>query len=488
MSREELQRETPEQEPKPVRDRVPFKQKISWAGGSIADQFLTNGINSLTLPIYNISLGVSPVLLGYGLAIPRLFDAITDPIMGNISDNTRSRWGRRRPYILIGAVLSSFTFMLLWMPPSSLGHTGLFVYFTVLAILMYGAFTIFAVPRQALGYELSTDYNERTNLFAWNALLATVAGVLIPWMYKLSFHPLLAGPERNELVGVRSIAIIAAAICLLTALPCAFFTRERYNVAAQPKIKFVKAAKMTLANKPFLMISGVIVLILLAVGLVGPMNLYINIYYVCGGDKELGAFWGGIAGTVQAIVGGISTPIIAWIANRAGKRKTIMGGLALAICSYLASWWLFDPQRPWLQVFFNGTVQPALMTVWVLNGSIIADICDDDELRNGYRREGMFGAIFTFITKAAPSGIVVLMGYVLLLAGFREGQEVTPDTVRNLRVLFIVIPVVLLSFAIVLAQRFPITEAIARWTRAQLDERHAKHESPVEEEPLTEKE
>jgi GPH family glycoside/pentoside/hexuronide:cation symporter len=191
---------------------------------------------------------------------------------------------------------------------------------------------------------------------------------------------------------------------------------------------------------------------------------------------------------VQAIVGGISTPIIAWISNRVGKRKTIMGGLALAVCSYLASWWLFDPQRPWLQVFFNGTVQPALMTVWVLNGSIIADICDDDELRNGYRREGMFGAIFTFITKAAPSGIVVLMGYVLLLAGFREGEEVTPETVWNLRVLFIVIPVVLLSIAIVLAQRFPITEAIARWTRAQLDERHTKHESPVEEEPVAQKE
>jgi glycoside/pentoside/hexuronide:cation symporter, GPH family len=462
----------------PARERVPLGQKASWAAGSIADQVMTNGINNLALPIYNISLGVSPVLIGYALALPRIFDAVTDPIMGNISDNTRTPWGRRRPYIFLGSFFCAITFALLWIPPLGFGATGLFLYFLLMSILYYTAYTVLAVPRTALGYEMCTDYNERTTLFAMNAIFASLAGFGIPWLYKLSFHPVFAGPEKNEIVGVRWVAVLAGILILLTCLPGALFTRERAAAMRQPRISLPRAVRLTLSSGPFLNITGIVVLILLAVMLVGPMNLYINIFYICGGDKEAGAFWGGWAGMTQALSGLLATPLIAWVSRHIGKRVTIFCGLWLAVAGYLASWWLFNPAYPWLQVFFMVMLQPGLMTVWVLSGSILADICDFDELENGLRREGMFGAAYTLITKIASASITILAGYMLVWAGYRDGATITPETVTNLRVLFIAVPVVLLGLALALTWRFPITEKVARGIRAELDARAAAAGAP----------
>lgn len=453
-------------------DKVPWTQKAGWALGSVGDQVMMNGFGTLALPIYNIGLGVSPVLLGYAMALPRILDAITDPIMGNLSDNTRTRWGRRRPYIFLGAILCALLFALLWFPPVSMAKPVIFGYFLLVSILFYLAYTIFAVPRGALGFEICTDYNDRTTLFAINAVFASLAGFGIPWLYKLSFHPLFAGPEKNEVIGVRWVAVIAGIVILLTCLPGAFFTRERESVQSQPQVNLFRAAGMTLKNRSFLIITGVVVLILLAIMVVSPMSMYINIFYVCGGDKELGAFWGGWAGVAQAVLGLASTPFIALLSRKTGKKATILAGLALAMAAYGASWWLFTPALPWLQVFFMFMVQPGLMTVWVLTGSIIADICDEDELINGLRREGMFGAANTFITKTAAACVTILAGYILVWAGYVDGASVTQQTLTNLRVLFIAVPLVLLTAAFSLILWFPITEKIARETRAALDERH----------------
>jgi GPH family glycoside/pentoside/hexuronide:cation symporter len=454
--------------------QVPVGEKMSWAAGSVADQFMTNGLNNLALPIYNISLGLSPVLIGWALFIPRIFDAVTDPVMGNISDNTRSRWGRRRLYVFFGGLGCAVCFALVWTPPTAFGDVPLFVYFLGISILYYVAYTVFAIPRQALGFELSTEYNERTTIFAMQAIFASAAGFALPWLYKLSFHPIFAGPEKNEVIGVRWVGLISAVLIIATALPGALFTRERREGQAQPRISLFRAARMTLKNRAFLIITLVVVCILVAVFLAGPMNIYINIYYVCGGDEELGAYWGGWAGTAQAGLGILAAPFIAWVSRFLGKRYTMVCGIALAIVGYFATWWLFDPERPWLQVFFMFMLQPGLMAVWVLSGSILADICDVDELEHGLRREGMFGAAYTFITKAASSFIPVLAGMILVWAGYQEDVAVSPETITNLRILFIVIPVALLSVALYLAWLFPITEEVARATRARLDERHER--------------
>lgn len=152
-----------------VSTKVPTRRKIAWGTGTIADTLMANGINGLALPIYSIALGVSPGLTGLAVGIPRAWDATTDPLMGNISDNTCCKFGRRRPYIALGAILGEILFAILWMPPAMLGKTGLFIYFLLVAIHFFAAYTIYVVPQSALGFELSIDYNERTRVMAYRA-------------------------------------------------------------------------------------------------------------------------------------------------------------------------------------------------------------------------------------------------------------------------------------------------------------------------------
>ena len=172
---------------------------------------------------------------------------MTDPFMGNLSDNTRSRWGRRRPYIAIGAVLTGVLFALMWMPPRSLGETGLFGYFLLISILYFTTYTVFMVPWNALGYELTTDYNERTRVMAYKTFFSSAAATFfLPWAYKLCF---VLG--KTEVEGVRVVGVIFGVLMILTGVVPALFCKENMSVQTQHKITFKAALKYTMKNRPF---------------------------------------------------------------------------------------------------------------------------------------------------------------------------------------------------------------------------------------------
>ena len=452
---------------------VSFGEKLAWSFGSIADQIMTNGINMLALPLYNLTLGVDPRLLGFALAIPRFIDAITDPLMGNITDNFRSKWGRRKPFILFGGLGCSVSFFLLWCPPLFFQERGLFSYFLIMATVYYLIYTVFAVPRNALGFELSGDYKDRNSLFAVNAIVACGTGMLLPWLYKLSFIPLFAGAERNEVIGVRWVAFFCAILIIISVLPAVLFNKESGKASQQEKIHFIKAAKITLTTKPFIIIVIITFIVLLSVMLVGPMAIYINTYYLCNGDKELGAYWGGIVGTVQALSGLISAPVIAALAKRFGKMRVLISGLLVGVAGFISTWWMYNPAHPWLQIFSMILIQPGIGCVWVLSGSMIADICDYDELATGLRREGMFGAMFSFLCKIGGSSVTLLAGYMLVFAGYIDGENVTPETIFNLRAFFAFLPAVLIAFCLFVAVRYPLTEKAMIEIKEQLKKREA---------------
>ena len=196
-----------------VKKPLGFGQKVAWSVGGMADTLMSNVLFSLAIPIYCIGMGVSPFLIGIALAIPRLWDAVTDPVMGNISDNTRSRFGRRKPYIICGAIVASLLFCVIWHPPAFLNEMGLFIFFTIVSISFFTAYTVFGVPWNALGFELTTDYNERTKVMAYKGFLASIAcAVILPWPYKLSLMPIFGA---NEVEGIKIVGLIFAAIMLV---------------------------------------------------------------------------------------------------------------------------------------------------------------------------------------------------------------------------------------------------------------------------------
>jgi len=186
----------------PPPDRVPFRAILALSFGSLGSCYVLFSINNLAFPIYNLALGVSAVKLGWAMALPRVIDAFFDPLIGWLSDNTRSRWGRRKPYIVAGAFPLALFTVLLWLPPSKAGPDVIFWYFLVISIFYYLAYSVCVVPLSALGFELSNDYNERTRIMGWGSIIALLGGLSTPWLYKLTLLPVFGG---DEVAGVRWI-------------------------------------------------------------------------------------------------------------------------------------------------------------------------------------------------------------------------------------------------------------------------------------------
>lgn len=329
-----------------VREKVPLKSRMGWGAGGLADNFIMNALGVLVMPIYNIALGMDPIKLGLAMFIPRIADAVTDPLMGSISDNTRTRWGRRRPYIVIGAILSAVLLPLLWMPPFA-SENGMFIYLLVMASIYSLTYTLFVVPYTALGYELTDDYDERTRVLAWRMYIGLLGSLTVPWLYKLCLLPVFNG---DAVLGARVVSLVLALIIVITGLLPVLACRERSSVQRQEKVKFTKALAYTTRNRPFLLLLASYIIIICGLFTCSALGLYVNIYYVCGGDKAVAAKIGGIAGTIMALTSYISLPLVTWVSTRWGKRHAMMMGLVFAIVGIASLWWTMTPQMPYLQL------------------------------------------------------------------------------------------------------------------------------------------
>ncbi len=445
----------PPVKPKPG-DKVPLKNKIFWGMGGASDNFIMNGVNSLVLPIYNVGFGLDVMLVGVAQSIPRFIDAVTDPLMGNISDNTRTRWGRRRPYIFLGALISAFLFIFLWTPPLESSSRTTFVYLLICLILYYLAYTVFIVPYTALGYEMTSDYNEKTRVVVWRQYIGIACGLAIPWLYKLCF--VSNSEPGSETVGVRYVSYAVALIILVTGVLPAIFCKEKASVQKQQKIKLTTAFFYTFKNRAFLLLMASNLIIKIGIFMAGPFNLYLNIYYVCKGDRSFAATLGGLCGTMITALGFVGLPVTTWLSARIGKKKTMIATLIVSIIAYLSLWFLLTPKYPYLQLIPAFLVGISLNGSWLLIISMLGDVCDEDEYVTGLRREGMYSSVFTFSDKLGFSLVTLLSGIVIKLSGFTEELEIQTDqTIFNMRFLYIAIQAVGLLLGILFIYFYPLT-------------------------------
>ena len=459
-------------------NHIPLRTRVSWGVGGWADNFIFQVLIILALPIYNIELGVDPVWVGIALMVPRMFDALTDPLMGNISDNTRSRWGRRRPWIVAGASISALLLPLLWMPPFE-SHVAMVAYFGVISTIYALSYTMFVVPYTALGFEFTEDYDERTRVMSWRMYVGLIAGLCIPNLYAWCQSDIFGG---DILIGARWVTFAIAITVLVTGCLPALFCREKTNKQKQEKIKFGKAILETVKDTSFrLLLSGYVIII---TGLLtsAALALYVNIYHVFDGDKKLAAevsALGGMLGVIGAYLGVRLTTIIS---AKTSKRQTMIGGLTLALLSVFSMIFSMQPGFEVVEVFgfkfhpqaisffFYGMGQ---QSCWLLIDSMTADICDEDELRTGLRREGMFGAVKSLALKAGVAVTGLTGGLVIKLAGAGDASEgVTPEVASTLKTLFILIQSVGLLAGILVFVFYPITRAKSEETRRILNERN----------------
>ncbi len=462
-----------------AKDRVPLVQKFSFGTGHFVLNLLPGALGIFMFFLLT-AFGMDPFLAGLLGGLPRIFDAITDPIMGFISDNTNTRWGRRRPYIFIGAILSGIFFILLWQLDENNSQTYNFWYFLIMSMVFLVGNTMFATPLIGLGYEMTTDYNERTRLMGFSQTLGQFAWMIVPW-----FWVVIANPDlfESQAQGVRELSFLVGGACLLLGLLPAIFCQgiDSSHIANRKEITF-KALGSNVAdlfksivevsrNKPFVKLCGATFLVFNGFQLVASFSYFIIVFYMFNGSYEMAGNWPAWFSTITAVATAfLVIPIITWMSNKIGKRKAFIVSTAISIVGYLLKWWGFNPENPWLLFMPIPFMAFGLGGLFTLMMSMTADVCDLDELNNGMpRKEGTFGAIYWWMVKLGQALALVLGGLVLKLVGFDQNASTqTVETLTNLRIADIAIPAITAALAIWVMYSYNLTEEKARQIKEEL--------------------
>lgn len=447
--------------------------KMAYGAGAVAENTMQNGVNNMANPFFNVALGVSPALLGIATSMFRLWDAVTDPLMGMLSDRTESRFGRRKPYIVLGAVLGGMLYALMWWCPRGMAPAFYFGWFMLISLLFYTAFTVFGVPYVALGYEMSPDYDERTRVMSYRTWFASVGGVGVQWLFWLTQRDCF----EDTVEGMRWVGMAVGVLIFLLGCAPGLFVKERVLTvderASNRKNIKIKGILSVFKVGPFRCVLWTLVWAILGMFLVITLGFYINVYYVFGGDLKAASTLIGVQGTFYHLCCMASVPMIAWVSSRLGKKYTLLIFMAVAVVANLAKWWCFTPANPWLQLIATGLIAPGLSAIWTLLASMTADVTDLDELENGTRREGSFGAFYGWTTKLGLAVCFLIGGFILEWAGFDAALEGNQSevTLTALRALYTVVPAVGIAVAMIVISRFPITAERAGEIRRRLDER-----------------
>lgn len=237
-----------------AKEEITLKEKIAFTAGTIPANSAQMYIGQLLTPIYQITLGMNPILLGSLQTIMRLVDAFTDPIFAQLSDNTRSRWGRRKPYVFVGGIITSCIFPFIWTPSLGWDEMTLFLYLLTTIICFQIVHSGFYVPYEAMGMELSTNYNEKTRLFAFRAYLPPILALSAQWLYYFIQTDIFPDP----LTGLRIFAFCMGGLMLVTSVLPALWIKERSDnqIIKKDKVPFLESIRMTITCKPFLCILG----------------------------------------------------------------------------------------------------------------------------------------------------------------------------------------------------------------------------------------
>lgn len=468
----------PAHQPTPPCDRVALPMKLSYGAGMMAYALMVNGFGNMVNPIFNVNLGVSAVAIGWILGFGRLWDAVTDPYMGALSDRTRGAWGRRRPWIALGAVLGGVTFALIWMVPEGRSDTYYTVHLVVTMLLFYLAFTVFSVPYIAMGMEMSPDYHERTRVVAWRTFLAPVGAFIgQAGLFWLTQRAIFDGTVQ----GMRWVGLAAGAAIIALGIIPALFAREHPYAKppeAKEKAPFWTSAKETLRVPPFLLLCLATVVLLVGLLLVANLGFYMNLYVVYGGDQEASADVFALAMGSYMVINMASIPLITWISTRAGKRNTIFLFLGFAFIGTLSKWVCYRPDMPYLQLVPHMLMALGMSAVWMLINAMLPDTVDYDELNTGKRREGMFSAIYSWVFKLGVVLSLICSGYILEWSGYDPGMEgnQTDQTLFMMRVFYSLVPAVGLPIGAWFLWKYKLTEARAHEIRRELDQRKAAQE------------
>ena len=465
-------------------NRVPLGQKIAFGIGMFANQMFP-AILGIFMVVLVQDLGFPGWMWSLIYFFPRIFDSITDPVMGFISDNTKSKWGRRRQYVLIGGIIMGVSYIFMWQLFKENTLQFNFWYFFLWSIIFYLGLTFFSVPYVAMGYEMSDDFHERTNIMAIAQWIGQWAWVIAPWFWVIMYDPEWF-PSAD--VAARELAIWVAIPCAICAIVPAVFIKSKSTLnedyeplsiatigASLGKIydSFIEAFKI----KEFRKLCGATFFIYNAFMAVSSLTFFVIVYKLFNGDTEASGIWVSLFGCLGALgTTFIVIPVVAWLSKKMGKKKAFMLSQSISIVGYIMLYFLFVPGKPWMYIIALPFFSFGIGSLFTIMMSMTADVIDVDELNSGKRREGVFGAIYWWMVKVGFAIAGALSGVFIAAVGFNPELTTVEQqsAVDGLHAFFCFFPTLGTIGAMWIMRNYSIDETRANEIRAQLKARKAK--------------
>jgi glycoside/pentoside/hexuronide:cation symporter, GPH family len=457
--------------------RLRWLEKGAYAFGGTIDIFGHWLYFGLMQPVFVGFLHLSPSLLGVAQAAARLTDAASDSYFGWRSDNTRTRWGRRRPYVLVGALLSGALLPCLFAASRTWSASTLFWFVLLTACGYAPILSCYNMPYQSLGAELTPDTDERTSVMSWRGVVQTLAGVVNAWAWWFAARPWFSdGGDRLNLVrGAMWAGVLVGVLMILAGIGSVLFVRERYYplARAQNRIGFLPMTRQALRCRPFRILLLALVLFAVPTSMVGALSWYVLYYHVLAANQAAAPLYGGLAGTAYSIVGAACIPCAVWLARKIGKGRALQWSLFGGSVALGSSFVLYTPAAPIFSVVCHGLF--GIVTsgfFWVLLPSMLADVIDFDELEGGQRREGAYASILSYVLKLGTTVTMLVTGPIIELTGFDAHKALqSPTTIVGLRIVFAVVPAFAALLAGLALRRYPLTRDVMNTIRERLESR-----------------
>lgn len=479
------------------------REIYAWALGGIALHVLIC-LYGQAMNILIVGLGMKAWIVSLAMMLPRIVDAFVDPFMGHLSDNTRTRWGRRKPFLILGCFLASLFLFLLWCGNKEWSKTLQLVHLASMGILFYVSWGLYSMAYTALGYELTDDYHERSKIASIAGLVTAAVLLVIGGVFWFTLRPLfhtgvvqtvsdlfsqglnfshmgevlrtafasVEGAPNDQINGIRWVTGVAVVICFLVVFNMVKTCRERFvKVNSGPHSPIRTALGETLRNKPFVDLMIYRLCQVFGERVFQGLLFYIGLAYVCTGDKSRIGQMLFIGGTLGSVITFVILPFLKSFTMKLGKRAGLIVISVIALALLLIQPLILRPHQYYL-LLIPLLLLPLLSVLSnTLLNAIVPDICDLDELEHGERREGLYTAVVAFMAKLEISLSLGIVGGLLWLIGYNEATSTqSPEVITKLLWVAISIGIFFTAGALYAALRFKMDEA-------QVNEIHRKLEA-----------
>ena len=445
--------------------KLPLRTKFVYGIGDWGTSAATTARNLFWLFFIVSVVGLRAEIAGVIILIGRVWDSFNDPLVGFISDRVNTRWGRRRPFLLVGAVPFGITFFLLFFVPSIESELGLAIYYAIVYLIFDTMFTVINVPYAALTPELTEDYDERSSLAGWRIAIAILASLIAGATFRLLAEDVIAvqlsgtmGLENALRLGYAVTAALWAVTLVISPL-ILFMSLKEPPLRSPDTSPFqpLQLLKEVYSNRPFRLAAAIYLLSFTAADIVVAVFVWFLVFYIGAGR--------GFDSLVIALVLGLAfltMPITVKLMRRFDKRSSYMGTMAIYAIVLLIMSQIPRGGETYVIVaaLFAGFGHGAAN---VIPWAMVADVVDVDELNTGKRREGLYSGFLVFLRKLATAIAIFTVTWLLAATGFVGGTtggvvtvEQPESALTALRVLVGVVPAFMLALSILVAWRYPL--------------------------------